>query len=166
MSVIIERARPEDAAALVEYLGVIGGETDNLTFGAEGPPVTPEEEAEFLRKQNASPRDLLILAKENGEILGDAHVEALPRRMAHRGSIGITVRKAAWGRGIGTALLERLIAHAREQGLEILSLEVRSDNGRAIHLYEKFGFRKIGTFPGFLKVDGVDVDCDLMHLYL
>ena len=32
----IERARPEDAAALLEYLKIIGGETDNLSFGPEG----------------------------------------------------------------------------------------------------------------------------------
>jgi hypothetical protein len=31
---VIERARPEAAAELLDYLKVIGGETDNLSFGA------------------------------------------------------------------------------------------------------------------------------------
>ena len=44
MSFSVERARPEDAAALIEFLRVVGGESDNLTFGAEGIPVTVEEE--------------------------------------------------------------------------------------------------------------------------
>ena len=35
-----------------------------------------------------------------------------------------------------------LIAHAREQGIEIIELQVRSDNARAIRLYEKFGFMR------------------------
>lgn len=166
MSFSIEEARPEDAAALIEYLRAIGGETDNLTFGAEGLPVTVEEEADFLRKNHEDPRNLMLLAKEGGRIIGDAHIEAFSRRLSHRAGFGITVRKESWGRGVGTALTERLIAHAREQGIEIIELQVRSDNARAIRLYEKFGFVKIGRYPGFLKVDGVDVDCDLMNLYL
>ena len=37
----ITRARPEDAAALLDYLKIVGGETDNLSFGAEGVPLAP-----------------------------------------------------------------------------------------------------------------------------
>ena len=32
---MIEQAKPEDAALLLDYTRVIGGETDNLSFGAE-----------------------------------------------------------------------------------------------------------------------------------
>lgn len=166
MSFTIQRAEPEDAAALIEYLRAVGGESDNLTFGAEGLPVTPEEEEAFLRGQAAQTRSVMLLARENGEIVGDGHIEALSRRTSHRAGLGITVRKAAWGRGIGSAIMERLIAHAREQMIEIIELQVRSDNARAIRLYEKFGFVKIGHYPGFLKVNGVNVACDLMNLYL
>ncbi len=166
MSFSIEKARPEDAAALIEYLRVVGGESDNLTFGAEGLPATVEEETAFLEKSAADTRSVILLAKEDGEIIGDGHIEAFSRRLSHRAGLGITVRKAAWGRGVGTAIMERLIAHAWEQGIEIIELQVRSDNARAIRLYEKFGFVKIGHYPGFLKVDGVYADCDLMNLYL
>lgn len=50
--------------------------------------------------------------------------------------------------------------------VEILSLEVRSDNARAIALYKKFGFKTIGTFPGFMKINGNAVGCDIMCLAL
>lgn len=166
MSFSIEKARPEDAAALIDYLRVVGGESDNLTFGAEGLPATVEEETAFLEKSAADTRSVILLAKEDGEIIGDGHIEAFSRRLSHRAGLGITVRKAAWGRGVGTAIMERLIAHAWEQGIEIIELQVRSDNARAIRLYEKFGFVKIGHYPGFLKVDRVYADCDLMNLYL
>ena len=45
MEFVVTRAVPEDAAALLELLRISGGETDNLTFGAEGLPFTgvPEE---------------------------------------------------------------------------------------------------------------------------
>ena len=31
---VIERARAEDAAALLDYLKIVGGEIENLSFGA------------------------------------------------------------------------------------------------------------------------------------
>lgn len=40
----IERARAEDAAALLDYLKIVGGETENLSFGAEGVPLDLETE--------------------------------------------------------------------------------------------------------------------------
>ena len=45
-------------------------------------------------------------------------------------------------------------------------LEVRSDNIRAIRLYEKIGFRKLCTFPRFFKINGESIDFDLMNLEL
>ena len=50
-----------------------------------------------------------------------------------------------------SALTEAVLAFAKENGFEQLNLEVRSDNARAIRLYEKYGFRKLCTFPDFSK---------------
>lgn len=72
-----------------------------------------------------------------------------------------------WGQGIATMLIQRLIDFAKNQAkVELISLEVRSDNVAAIHLYEKFGFQKYGTFPGFLKINGKWIDADCMVLSL
>lgn len=62
--------------------------------------------------------------------------------------------------------MEKLIQFAKDIGIEIISLEVRSDNKRAIHLYEKYGFKHIGTFPAFFKIGEEYVDSELMHLDL
>ena len=45
---VIECARQEEAAALLDYLKIIGGETDNLSFGAEGVPLSLEAEQDYL----------------------------------------------------------------------------------------------------------------------
>ena len=50
--------------------------------------------------------------------------------------------------------------------IEIIELEVRCDNKRAIHLYEKYGFRRHGTFPAFFKIGDEYIDFELMHLDL
>ena len=55
----------------------------------------------------------------------------------------------------------QIFAFAKENGFEQLNLEVRSRNIRAIHLYEKYGFRKLCTFPHFFKINDA---AGILHL--
>lgn len=164
----IRRATAADAENILEYCKVIGGESDNLTFGAEGVPITVEREREYLESIQDSDKQLYLVAVDDGEVVGTAAFSAFgKRRLAHRGEISISVRKSMWGNHIGTWFMEEIIQFAKETAkVEIISLEVRSDNARAIALYKKFGFEQIGTFEGFMKIDGNDVDCDIMRLHL
>lgn len=167
---LIREAEPQDAAALLEFLNIVGVETDNLTFGSEGFPFTEEQEREYIIRMHEDPHSVALLAFDGSRIIGDAAISGLSRRMSHRGDFAISVLREYWGSGIGSALLERAIGYARANGIEILSLEVRCDNERAIHLYEKYGFRIIGTFPAFFKIERDDsveyVDFYIMHLDL
>ena len=45
--IVIREATTEDAKALMEYTKTIGGESDNLTYGSEGMPITLEQEKAF-----------------------------------------------------------------------------------------------------------------------
>lgn len=160
----IVRAQAEDAAALLDYLKIVGGETDNLSFGAEGVPLDVEAEKAYLGMQAHSQDNIQLLAKANGEIIGTASLNRKQRRMGHRAEFGISLKKAWWGCGAASALMERILAFAKETGVEQVNLEVRSDNKRAIALYERFGFRKLCTFPGFFKINGELIDFDFMNL--
>ena len=166
MNITIERAKPSDAAALLAYLKQVGGETDNLTFGAEGLPFTVEAEAEYIASMENSCDNVMLLAKINGEIVGDASLSRMPRRMSHRGDLGMAVVKEYWNQGAGRCLLAEIISFAKENGFAIIDLQVRSDNFAAIHLYEKFGFRKIGTHPAFFKMENGNIPFDYMVLEL
>lgn len=53
--------------------------------------------------------------------------------------LSIALAASARGQGIGTALLQALIAHARTEGYRALSLSVQAQNW-ATHLYERLGF--------------------------
>lgn len=162
----IVRAQAQDAAALLEYLKIIGGETDNLSFGPEGVPLTVEAEQSYLAMQAQSHDHIQLLAKVNGEIIGTASLNRKPNRMSHRAEFGISLKKAWWGCGAASVLAEGVLDFARKSGVEQVNLEVRSDNKRAIALYEKLGFRKLCTFPGFFKINGELVDFDFMNLTL
>ncbi len=169
--IMIREGAPDDAEALLDFLNIVGAETDNMTFGAEGFPFTVEQEREYLIRMHDDENSVTLIAVRNGEIIGDASIKGLGRRMAHRADLGISVRKDYWGMGIGSKLLEKITEYARAHGIEIIGLEVRCDNIRAIRLYEKYGFRKIGTYPAFFKINHKDgtyeyVDFDIMYLDL
>ncbi len=53
----------------------------------------------------------------------------------------VAVSPAARGQGIGRKLLAAVEAEARQLGCCKVTLEVRSDNGRAMGLYRSVGFR-------------------------
>ncbi len=94
---IIEQAKQEDVALLLDYLKAIGGETDNLSFSAEDIHISADEKAKQLAERENSCDNILFLAKAEGMIIGDASLSRMPRQMNHRGEFGIAVRKVWWG---------------------------------------------------------------------
>jgi ribosomal-protein-alanine N-acetyltransferase len=57
----------------------------------------------------------------------------------------VAVRPQFRGRGIGTALLHRVLAEARQLGAKRATLEVRASNEAARRLYERLGFYVAAT---------------------
>ena len=147
MNITYREAEPSDAGKFLEYCKIVGSETDNLTFGAEGLSLTISQEADFIRKFAGNPGSIMIVAFDEGELIGTGAVSVVSGkpRFAHRREIAISVRKDYWGKGIGTGIMNVLMDFAKKSGAEVLELEVRSDNEAAISLYKKFGFEKIGT---------------------
>lgn len=164
----IRKAVASDAENILEYCKAVGKESDNLTFGAEGVSITIEKERDYLESIYHSNNQLYLVAEENNTILGTAVFSSFTKpRLSHRAEISISVRKAMWGKHIGTHFMEEIIKFAKNSAkTEIISLEVRSDNERAIALYKRFGFEKVGTFEGYMKIDGIDISCDFMTLSL
>ena len=85
----IVRAQAQDAVALLDYLKIVGGETENLSFGAEGVPLGVEDEQDYLGMQAQSRDHIQLLAKVDGEIIGTASLNRKQNRMSHRAEFGI-----------------------------------------------------------------------------
>jgi hypothetical protein len=60
------------------------------------------------------------------------------------GDLAMYLHQDFQNNGLGTAMLNRLLSFAKKEGLHRISLHVIEDNKIAVHLYEKFGFRKEG----------------------
>lgn len=95
----IREATPEDAEKIIAYLAQVGGETDYLSFGKEGLPISTEEEEKFIQNINKEEHSVLYVVWKNGEIIGDASLSGFSRRMSHRAEFGISVVKSEWGAG-------------------------------------------------------------------
>jgi ribosomal-protein-alanine N-acetyltransferase len=74
----------------------------------------------------------------------------------------IAVSRAAQGRGVGSALLDALVAEAARRGATSLLLEVRADNAPAIALYTSRGFERIAVRRRYYQPG--DVDAHVMRL--
>ena len=168
INIIYREAEPSDAGKFLEYCKIVGAETDNLTFGAEGLSLSISQEADFIRKFAGNPGSIMLVAFDEGELIGTGAVSVISGkpRFAHRREIAISVRKDYWGKGIGTGLMNLLLDFAKKSGAEVLELEVRSDNEAAIALYKKFGFEKAGQNEKFFKINGEFFSADYMNLYL
>ncbi|WP_300015450.1 GNAT family N-acetyltransferase [Pseudonocardia sp.] len=103
------------------------------------------------------PGDLGVVA-EDGRPVGAAWLRFLPESDPGYGfvdsatpELSMGVVQSSRGRGVGTRLLAALIASAREHALGTLSLSVEPDN-HARRLYERSGFRQVGTVDGSLTM--------------
>ncbi len=168
MNIIYRTAIKTDARAILDYLDKIGCETDNLTFGEEGIGYTLEDEETAIEKVNDSDNQVMYLALDNNKVVSVANLSASSRpRMKHFATLGISVLKDYWQQGIATQMMKRLMEFAEKNDvLEVVRLDVRSDNTHAIHLYENFGFEKYGVFKEEMKINGEYISTDNMRVLL
>jgi RimJ/RimL family protein N-acetyltransferase len=154
--ITIREAQTTDAQAVIDYLDAVVGETDFLTFGPGEFGYTVDAEVSYIEKMRAADNCLMLVAIVDGRIVGICGFNGAPRsRVHHQGEMGITVLRRYWGLGIGTRLIESLIAWAKAGGVvRKINLRTREDNRRAIALYKRLGFVVQGTLTREFLVDG------------
>lgn len=162
----IIKARIEDAQTILDYLDQIGKESDNLTFGEEGLGYTLEDEVKVIEGYAENLNSCMYIALDNHKVISIANLSASKReRTKHISILGISVLKQYWGQGIGKQMMHTLIAFAQQApDTRYVHLEVRSDNIKAIHLYESVGFKKNSVVPSMMFIKGEYFDMDLMIL--
>ena len=160
----IRSVEPEDAPLMLQYMKIMLGETPFLLRTPEEFNYTVEEEASVLAGRRDDPRSLMLVAEEDGRIIASADIcsHGPKSRLLHRGELGISILKDYWHQGIGSALMERLIAFAEKSGYEQIELTVESKNRRAINLYMKYGFTVFGTRPHGMKYPDGSYDNDYL----
>ena len=135
------------AMTLADLPGIL--ELEHALFGEEAWSVQMLEGE--LAQQPAS-RHYLV-AQDAGVIAGYGGLLAAGTQAD---VLTLAVAADHWGRGIGSVLLEALLAEAERRGCKEVFLEVRIDNARAQRLYRRYDFEQIGIRKGYYQPSGAD----------
>ena len=143
-AVSIRPATPADIAAITRIYA------HSVRTGTASFELEPPDEAEMARRMQA----LLdggypyIVAEIDGVLAGYAYAGSYRPRPAYRFSVedSIYVDPAAQRRGVGRALLERLIEECERRGFrQMIAVIGDSAQTPSIELHRAAGFRMIGT---------------------
>jgi putative acetyltransferase len=151
---------------LDDMLDFINSLVDEAAMIAANQKQTRESEIDWLaRKLTSLEKDRIIhvVAEVEGRMVGSCEVEPRPGRFSHVGVLGVSVKDGYREVGIGQRLMKEAERQAPQMGLESIMLEVFATNDRAIHVYEKMGYRRIGAIPGGVKYRGEYVDAVSMY---
>jgi len=113
--------------------------------------------AERLRRLADSDREFYLSAFEGERVVGNLLFSAYDVPVSvHCGQLAMGVLQSHQGIGIASALLSRCIDEARALGVWNLRFTVRTYNHRAIALYERHDFRRVGRLERVALIGGED----------
>lgn len=164
----IRKAAENDAEDMIQYLNLVGGESDNLLFGENEFRLSIEEEKAYINRTNEDFTSLMLLGLVDNQIAAIGQITALKNsRLAHNSEIAISVRKDYWRQGIGMSMMEELLQFAKDSPkIKNVNLAVRASNEAAIRLYKQIGFEQVGCNKNFFYIKGEFDDRIIMELYL
>jgi RimJ/RimL family protein N-acetyltransferase len=157
---MIRQLGPEDMQIFRQIrLEALRSEPANFASSAADWEALPD--AEWTRRLNVN---AVFVDFHEGEPI--AIMGLMPQtasKMAHRGTvIMVYVRKDRRGGGHAKAILDVLVAHARQTGIRLLELAVSAENPAAIRFYQREGFEQAGRIPGGTIHEGREIDEILM----
>ncbi|MDR3533274.1 MAG: GNAT family N-acetyltransferase [Rhodopila sp.] len=125
-----------------------------------------EEQDSHMSWLIGDPPNITLGGFAEGALIGTAGLVVSPRiKQRHKGHIVGVYVAPRWRRtGLARALMDRLIAAARSNGLIVLTLSVTVGNEAARQLYLKAGFTVYGVEPCSLRVGTDLLDEELMAL--
>ncbi len=98
-----------------------------------------------------------LVAEADGRFAGYAYAGGYRSRIGYRWTVESTVyvAPALHGRGIGRALMQRLIEDCTRRGFrQMVAVIGEPANAASVRLHERLGFATIGVFPGLGRKHG------------
>ncbi len=141
----------------VERIYAEGIATGNATFETATAPWESWDEGHL-------PNPRLVALDEAG-VLGWAALSRVSRRPAYAGvaEVSVYVTEQARGRGIGLALLRRLVAESEEAGIWTLQASIFPENVASVALHERVDFRVVGRRERIGRLHGTWRDTLLLE---
>jgi L-amino acid N-acyltransferase YncA len=134
----------------VRDIYIDGIATGNATF---------ETDAPTWEAWNAGhlPNLRLVALNEPGEVIGWAALSPVSDRCVYGGVAeeSVYVAESSRGKGVGGALLERLISDSEDAGIWTIQTGIFPENESSLRLHERVGFRVLGTRERLGRLNGV-----------
>jgi L-amino acid N-acyltransferase YncA len=126
---------------------------------------TFETEAPSWEAWDGAHLPLRLVAEEDGDVLGWAALVPYSSRGCYRGvaESSVYVAERARGRGVGRALMERLVHDSEEAGYWTLQAGVFPENEESLALHRRVGFRVVGVRERIGRLDGEWKDVVLLE---
>ncbi|HXH37993.1 MAG TPA: GNAT family N-acetyltransferase [Thermoanaerobaculia bacterium] len=141
--------RAEDHERLVAFYGRLSPETLHARFFDT---CSPDRAAAYSPAEVDYVREFGVIGESADDIVAVAHYFASPHRK-NVAEVAFAIADAGQGHGIGTKLLEVLVAAARTHGIERFEADVLADNRRMLDVFLGMGF-----------VVDTDMDAGTVHL--
>ena len=137
----IRFAKESDARALLKIYQQYIDTTVTFEY------VLPSEEEFQRRIREFSEMYPYLVCEEDGNIIGYAYAHRAFERAAFQwdAEVSIYLDRDARGKGIGTALYEKILDILQKQNFCICYAKINDDNKASIMMHEKYGFRQIGA---------------------
>ncbi|WP_300671153.1 GNAT family protein [Soonwooa sp.] len=154
--VTIRQAAPADAEQLLDCIKIYVDDSPFIPQYADEITNDVNAERDLINTFAENDNSLLLVAEHGSKIIGNIDLTGSQRRiMAHTGMIGMGMVIEWQNTGLGTVLLKEMMAWAKQNPiLEVVWLQVYTENLAGLSLYKKIGFRENGIVKNFFKQDG------------
>jgi len=154
--VTIRQAQICDAAGLFNTIKTYIPQSPYIPKLEEEIKLTESQEKDWINSFIENDNSLLLVAEFENEIIGNIDLTGSRRKtMEHTAVIGMGMPIEWRNTGLGTALISTAIDWAKNNPiLELIWLQVYTENKLALNLYKKMGFQENGIIRDFFKQDG------------
>ncbi len=127
-----------------------GIRTGNATFETDAPSWEAWNAAHL-------PHLRVVALDEAGDVIGWAALSRVSDRCVYGGVAdeSVYVAESARGKGVGRALLGRLIDDSEDAGIWTIQTGIFPENEASLRLHERVGFRVLGTRERLGRLNGV-----------
>ena len=112
--------------------------------------ISREEEIDWLSRllsQIERGKTFFLVAEVDGKVVASSDINRQIGFQKHVGVVGIIIDNDFRDLGIGTAMMRALTVKAKKMGFKVLTLSAFATNKRAMHVYQKVGFKQTGMIP-------------------
>jgi len=135
---LLRPVRPEDAGAIVRLFERLSPDDIRLRFFTPWRELPPKQLARFTQIDYDREMAFALISADRQDFLGVVRLAADPDNI--RAEFAVLVRSDLKGHGLGRILMDRLIAFARERGIQTLFGEVLQENTIMLSLCRDLGF--------------------------